>query len=139
MTMTKPELSDEHLEALARGRTEAAALRPYLKALADHKPRRGRRRTIEKVESEIADIESVIGDLPIVERLEAHQRLLDLEAERVAMLEAEVDLPALEAEFVRYAAGYAERKGISYQAFRMCGVPAAVLKRAGIPRTGGIT
>ena len=33
------------------------------------------------------------------------------------------------------AAGYAERKGISYTAFRSVGVPAAVLKAAGISRS----
>ena len=45
-----------------------------------------------------------------------------------------VDLSALEADFVKTAAKYAERKGISYAAWRELGVPADVLKKAGISR-----
>ena len=37
-----------------------------------------------------------------------------------------------ERAFVEAAAPYGERKGISYKAWREVGVPAAVLKRAGI-------
>ena len=46
-----------------------------------------------------------------------------------------VDLGALEKEFVAVAARYADRKSVSYTAFRKVGVPAAVLKQAGIVRT----
>ena len=40
----------------------------------------------------------------------------------------------LEDEFVDAASGYSQRKGISYTAWRELGVPASVLKRAGIGR-----
>ena len=45
-----------------------------------------------------------------------------------------VDLSALEAEFVAVAKGYAERKQISYEAWREAGVSASTLKAAGITR-----
>lgn len=45
------------------------------------------------------------------------------------------DLDRLESEFVRVAKGYADRKGITYAAFRTIGVPAATLKRAQVGRT----
>ena len=45
------------------------------------------------------------------------------------------DVTALEDEFVGVAKAYSERNGISYQAWREVGVPAAVLSHAGISRS----
>ena len=42
----------------------------------------------------------------------------------------------LEANFIRFAKSYGQRKGIDYSIWRQFGVPARVLKRAGITRTG---
>jgi hypothetical protein len=49
--------------------------------------------------------------------------------------ESKVDLAQLEKDFVKAAAPYSERKGISYSAWREVGVPAAVLDKAGIARS----
>ena len=43
-------------------------------------------------------------------------------------------LTQLEAEFVKFAKSYSERKAISYAAWREVGVSAATLKAAGIGR-----
>ncbi|WP_157042047.1 hypothetical protein [Nitriliruptor alkaliphilus] len=69
-----------------------------------------------------------------MKRLDLIQKRLDLE-ERLAEQANDVDLAQLEADFVRAASGYAERKDISYTAFREAGVPAGVLKAAGVRRT----
>jgi len=61
------------------------------------------------------------------------QERMDLQKELEAM-GTTVDLSALEAAFVKTAAKYAQRKGISYAAWRELGVPADVLKKAGISR-----
>lgn len=45
-----------------------------------------------------------------------------------------VDLARLEDEFVVHAGAYSDTKGLSYSAWREIGVPAAVLKRAGLSR-----
>lgn len=58
---------------------------------------------------------------------------MDLTAE-LAEMDNAIDLTAIETAFVGAASGYAERKGISYAAWRELGVPADVLKRAGITR-----
>jgi len=50
-------------------------------------------------------------------------------------MDSGVDITELEEEFVRVAKGYAARKGISYIAFRQIGVPAAILREAGINRS----
>jgi len=67
-------------------------------------------------------------------RVDLIQRRLDLEERLVGMAE-DVDLDSLEKEFVDAAADYSERKGITYTAWREAGVPANVLKEAGIRRT----
>ena len=48
---------------------------------------------------------------------------------------AAVDQTAVEDAFVQVAKSYGERQGISYNAWREVGVPAPVLKRAGIGRS----
>ena len=41
----------------------------------------------------------------------------------------------MESAFANVASAYSDRKGISYGAWRSAGVPAAVLKKAGVART----
>jgi hypothetical protein len=45
-----------------------------------------------------------------------------------------VDPTTLEAGFIKVAAAYSKRKGISYAAWRAVGVEPTVLKQAGISR-----
>lgn len=128
MTMT-----DEHKAALAEGRAQGRAVRNYLEALEAHKPKRGRKRTSESIQKRLDRIDVELADADAVKRLELIQERLDLKAEQDAST-GTVDLSELEAEFVKAAKGYADRKGISYEAFRQWGVPAAALKAAGIGR-----
>lgn len=127
-------MSDAHKEALARGRAEGRAVRLYLEALAANKPKRGRKRTPESIASRLAVVEEKLADAEPLNKLQLTQEKLDLEAELKALQGPAVDLDELEAGFVAAAAGYAERKGIGYAAFREVGVPPAVLKKAGISR-----
>ena len=126
-------LSAQHKAAMAAGRTEGRAVRKYLEALEQHRPKRGRRRTPDSINARLEKIDREFGDADPVTRLTLVQERIDLQAELAAM-EDPVDLDAVEAEFVAAAKGYGERKGISYAAWRELGVPAAVLKRAGISR-----
>lgn len=126
-------MSDEHKAALAEGRTQGRAVRAYLQALESSKPKPGRKRTPESIERRITAIVSELPDASPVKKLELVQEKIDLEAE-AASLGTEVDLTELEEAFVQAAAAYGERKRISYAAWRTVGVPAAVLKSAGITR-----
>jgi len=128
-------MSDEHLQALANGRSEGAAVRRYLVALEDHKPKRGRKRTPESMERRLVQIEDQLKAADPLTRVHLLQERIDLEHQLEATNSA-IDLEALEEEFVRAAKTYGERKKISYAAWREAGVDAAVLKRAGIRRTG---
>lgn len=125
-------MTDDHKAALARGRTEAAAIKRYLQALEARRPGRpvtlaGLQEKLDLLIRKIAEEEDALKKVDLVQmRLDTEQRIAGFE---------EVDFETLESGFVRYAHGYSERKGISYSAWREIGVPAPVLKQAGIPRT----
>jgi hypothetical protein len=130
---TKTPMSDEHKAALAEGRNQGRAVRRYLEALEDNRPKRGRKRTEDSVARDLARTEEELDTADALRRLELIQRRLDLQVE-LERMGTTVDLSALEAEFVTVAKGYAERKQISYEAWREAGVSAATLKAAGITR-----
>ena len=58
---------------------------------------------------------------------------MDLERE-LDRFDGADDLTGLERDFVKVAKGYAERKGISYAAWRELGISPEVLRKAGITR-----
>lgn len=127
-------MSDEHKAALAEGRAQGKAVRDYLTAIEqERKP--GRRRDRSVVERRIGQIQATIdGESDPAKRVELIQRRLDLEQQLIQMAD-EAEVGELEDAFVEIAAEYSQRKGISYPAWREAGVPAAVLKRAGVRRT----
>lgn len=126
-------MTDDHKAALAQGREEGRVVRAYLEALEATRPRRGRPRTIENVRKRLETVVDEIDTADALTRLQLVQERLDLEFELDAM-ESSDDLATLEEEFVRVAASYGERKGITYIAWREVGVAAEVLKDAGIRR-----
>ncbi len=129
----KTPMSKDHKEALAVGRAEGRLVRAYLEALEMSKPKRGRKRTKDTISSRLERIEEEIETTDPLRRLQLVQERIDLN-EELATMDQGVDIEELEKEFTRVAKGYAERKGITYAAFRQIGVSAAVLKKAGISR-----
>ncbi len=130
----KRSMSDEHKAALAEGREQGRAVRRYLEALESTRPRRGRKRTPEKMEARLAAIDDALATADPLSRVHLAQERLDLET-HLAFGDNQVDLEALEAEFIATAAAYGGRKGISHSAWREVGVEARVLKAAGISRS----
>ena len=131
-TRSQP-MTDDHKAALVEGRSQGRAVRAYLEALDTHRPKRGRRRSIESIQNRLAEIDDTIASASQMSRLHMVQERIDL-TEAVAAAETTVDLTALEDDFAGSAKAYSERKGISYAAWREIGVPIALLKRAGIGR-----
>ena len=127
-------MSLEHKQALALGREESRAVRRYLEAVDAHKPKRGRKRTSQGIETRLRQIEEKLPSADPLTRVHLVQERINLQNE-LATKEDAVDLDALEEDFVSAAKGYGERKGISYAAWRAAGVDANVLRRAGIART----
>lgn len=135
-TRTRAPMSDSHKQALAQGREEGRAVRRYLEAIEAHKPKRGRKRTTESIQKRLASIEQKLPSADPLSRVHLIQERMDLENELAAATK-KVDLAGLEAEFVRAARAYGQRKGISYAAWRATGVDPGVLRKAGITRAAG--
>ena len=136
--MTPPSgktMTDEHKAALAEGRAQGRAVRAYLDALESHKPKRGRKRTPESMKKRLTAIGAELDGADPMKRLQLIQERMDLEA-ALARADETIDLTELEDAFVDAAAAYGARKGITYAAWREVGVPASLLKRAGISRAG---
>src|SRR3954463_5181275 len=127
-------MTAQHKTALAEGRSEGRAVKNYLEALQQNRPRRGRRRTPDSIKKRLAAIDAEYGDVSALQQLQLAQERMDLKKELEGM-DTKVDLSALESDFVKTASKEAERKGISYAAWRELGVPADVLKKAGISRS----
>jgi hypothetical protein len=126
-------MSAEHKEALARGRDEGRAVRLYLEAIEEQRPRPGRRRTPESITRRLDAVNEKLSGADALARLHLLQERADLEGE-LARAGAGDDLADLEAKFLKVARSYGERKAIGYSAWRAAGVDADVLERAGIGR-----
>jgi hypothetical protein len=126
-------MTDEHKAALAAGRAEGRAVRNYLDALELQKRSRGRSRSPESISRRLSQIHDDMAGADPVTRLGLIQERRDLERQ-LSALGDDVDLDALQAAFVAVAKAYSERKGIERASWREAGVPASVLKAAGIQR-----
>jgi hypothetical protein len=126
-------MSASHKSALARGRSESRAVALYLEALNSARGRPGRKRTPKSIDERLAAISRLFPASSQLQQLEFIQERMNLEAEK-AKLGSRGDISGLEKEFVKCARDFADRRGITYSAFRAKAVPAAVLARAGIKR-----
>jgi uncharacterized protein YicC (UPF0701 family) len=127
-------MSKEHKAALAEGRDQGRAVRRYLEALEANKPRRGRKRSPESLKKRLDAIETEIASADPLKRVHLVQERSDLQ-QALETSASNVDVDELESDFVKAAAPYSERKGITYSTWREVGVPAAVLEKAGIKRS----
>jgi hypothetical protein len=125
-------MSDAHKAALAEGRRQSRSIKRYLEAIGSRKP--GRPVTPESIKSRIARIEARLAEETDPLRLvDLHQAKIDAQLALERSADA-ANLNELESGFIENAAAYSARKGISYAAWREVGVPASVLKTAGISR-----
>lgn len=128
-------MSQTHKAALAMGRDEGRVVRRYLEALESEKGRQGRRRSLERVERQLADTVAALPDAGPVDRVHLLQRRIDLQEELDTLRRDDlVDLAELEAAFIAALPGYSRRKHLTYVAWRAAGVPARVLRAAGLRR-----
>ena len=129
----KRPMSAAHKEALARGREEGRAVRLYLEAIEEQRPRPGRRRTPESITRRLEVVNEKLAGADALTRLHLLQERSDLETE-LARTTSGDDIADLEAKFLKVARSYGERKAIGYSAWRAAGVDADVLEKAGISR-----
>lgn len=100
-----------------------------------NRPKRGRKRTLETVERQLASVTERLAEADPLSRLHLSQQREDLQKE-IERYGKKVDVSGLEADFVKAAKDYGQRKGLSYAAWRAAGVAPAILRRAGITRGG---
>lgn len=138
MASKRPPLTEEHKAKIAEGLSEAAVIRNYLEILRE-RPGPGKRRTKNMIEKRISEVDAALREplsLDPIRMLEMIQEKMDLEAELATAPETKEErLARAEEDFVLVAKSFTEKKHLSYAAWRAAGVPASVLKRAGIPAT----
>lgn len=131
---TKKAMTPEHKAALAAGRDQGRAVRAYLEALASQGPaKRGRKRTPDSIERRLTAIDDQLTSADPLRKIMLLQERLNLRNE-LGRLTSSSNIKDLEEAFVTHGAPYSKSKGITYGAWREFGVPADVLKRAGISR-----
>ena len=130
-------LSAAHKRALAEGRTMSATVDRYLSAVNTPK-RRGRKVSKAALEQRLVEARAKAKSATGVEKVLAAQDVRDLQSRISNMSVASGgDIKSLEAAFVKIAKRFGENRGIGYGAWRDAGVPAVVLKKAGVARTRG--
>jgi len=130
-------LSAAHKRALAEGRTMSATVDRYLSAVNTPK-RRGRKVSKAALEQRLTVARTKARSATGVEKVLAAQDVRDLQIRIANMSVASGgDIKSLEAAFVKIAKRFGENRGIGYGAWRDAGVPAVVLKKAGVARTRG--
>jgi hypothetical protein len=132
-TRKRSVMTNEHKAALAAGRAQGLAVRRYLEALERSRPRRGRRPSADNLSKQLKEIEERLRDADPLKRLHLIQQRKSIEA-RLSSDDGAEDLSSLEDAFVDAASEYGSRKGIDYATWREAGVPAEVLRRAGVHR-----
>jgi hypothetical protein len=110
-------------------RAETNAVAAYLTALRAPKVPARSRATIEKRRAQIE--QWIAEDASPIREVELIQQRLDIDAQ-LAQIDEAARLPELEDAFVNVAASWAKRSRVSSAALREVGVPAGVLKRAGL-------
>jgi len=127
-------MTEAHKKAIADSRNQARTVEMYLLVLNDNSTgNKGRRLSQSDMKKELAIIDSKIRSRKIspLEMLKLTQKAMDLRAS-IAASESNNVVKELEKAFVKVGAAYSARHGIKAQAWRQVGVPASVLKAAGI-------
>lgn len=129
-------MSAAHKTALAEGRRMSSTVDVYLRALNTPK-KRGRQVSAEALRKRLTDAQTRSRTSTGIDRVLAAQEVRDLRARLASPSGNNVDMKALETAFARVAKKFSAARGVTYGAWRDAGVPADVLKRAGITRTRG--
>jgi hypothetical protein len=130
-------MTASHKKALAEGRSMSATVDRYLAAINTPKTR-GRKVTKATLTQRLTSAQAQAKTANGVDKVLASQGVRDLQA-KLAQMNATsgADVKTLESAFVKIAKTFGENRGVGYGAWRDAGVPADVLKKAGIARTRG--
>lgn len=120
-------LSENYLK-----RHETHVVKTYLNELADNATEG--QYSLPALEARLAQVEQALEtQKDPLRRVFLAQKRIDLIAQ-VRKARIQTSLKESEQEFIKVAKSYSERKGITYMAWREIGVPAKVLRAAGVKR-----
>ena len=117
--MTRKPFTDEHKQAMSIGISQTKTIRAYLTQIQSDTPVR-RTRPSAEIQAQLAAATDPIERLRLRPLL---REALEVESENSI---------GLTAQFIKICANYSERLGLTYADWREEGVPAAVLKEAGL-------
>lgn len=108
-------------------------MRRYLSAVEMARRGRGTKRTADAIGNRITKVDEMLVSADPLSRVHLTQERIELHAEYVRVTNGNApDQSQLERDFIRAARSYGDRNGITYAAWRQCGVDADVLERAGL-------
>ena len=108
-------------------------MRRYLSAVEIARPGRGTKRTSDAIGNRITKVDEMLVSADPLSRVHLTQERIELHAEYVRVTNGNSpDQSQLERDFIRVVRSYGDRNGITYAAWRQCGVDADVLERAGL-------
>ena len=131
---TAEQAPDPKVERRKENRRQTTTARAYLKALQAHNAskRRGPAKSVEEqLEEVLARLDTEDDPLNRVMLTQKRNDLVHAKEKK----DSGPDLEDLQQRFVEIAKPYSERKGLAYEAWREQGVPAPVLRAAGMSRT----
>lgn len=111
-------------------KTEAQRISHYLRAL-ETKKGRGPKKSPEVIERRLGEAKAKVPTSTGLRRLQAVQKVRNLERE-LAILSPNGSIEQYEKDFIASAKSYSQKNNIDYGSWRAVGVPARVLKKAGI-------
>lgn len=135
MPSTRRKMTDDHEERLADGRAASQVVRRYLEALDATRPRRGRQPSVDALHARLDDVAERLEGAGALPRLLLLQERRELQRRLETATQSGADVSELEADFVKVAKEYGERKGVEYSSWVDAGVSPVVLTRAGIARS----
>ncbi|HEV2070148.1 MAG TPA: hypothetical protein VGR26_10170 [Acidimicrobiales bacterium] len=108
-------------------------MRRYLSAVEIARPGKGTKRTSDAIGNRITKVDEMLVSADPLRRVHLTQERIELHAEYVRVTNGNApDQSQLQRDFIRVARSYGDRNGITYAAWRQCGVDAEVLERAGV-------
>ena len=93
-------MTAQHKAALAEGRSEGRAVKNYLEALQQNRPRRGRKRTPDSIKKRLAAIDTQFDDVSALQQLQLVQERMDLTRELQRKAEPVIEAVAFQGQGV---------------------------------------
>lgn len=111
--------------------TGSVWIRRYFNSLDRPRTRKRKSPDVDKLHRRLDEVEGLLPSADPLRRVHLHQEQINL-LRRLEEVETPVNPEEVEMKFIEYVAPWAEEKGVSWAALRAAGVPARILRQAGM-------